>query len=466
MVHSFRSQRLRTGTLALAALLISAAAFAADPPLNVVDLSNFDESGQRYADVWGEGNFAFLAHFGQSRVDIIDITDPSNPVKAATYNSGVGSAQDVKTGDGLMFVGLESASPGVHIVDIRDPYNPVKLTNVTVRSAVHNVFYHEGWLYICDSSRAQVDLVDLRGYDPDNPPGTISQTTWRISGVGSFVHDITVQGDYLFASAWSRLYMYDISNIDTQAPTLLATASGSSVHAAWATDDLKYVVTSEERTRGGIKLWEILQTEETGAVSLVLRDSYTVPTSRATSTHNPVVKGYTLYASWYQIGTQIFEIDPVLKRFNLVASFDTTNANGNTGFSGNWGVYPFLGDDRILSSDTSTGLWVLDADLISAPTISVTGSCPGQVTVDVSGATPNSEIALVSASADTGFLKKGVLCNGTLLNIGEPFALPPTLVGTDLSGNGSGQMTLQSGMCFVQALDFGNCRRSNLVDAD
>ena len=465
MVH--RSRSLRALVVPLVLMMASAtAAFGADPPLNIALVSNFDESGQLYADVWGEGDFAFLAHKGQPRVDIIDISDPENPVKAATYNTGLGSAQDVKTANGLMFVGLESASPGVHIVDVRDPYNPVKLTNVTVRSAVHNVFYHEGWLYICDSAVPDLFIVDLRSYDPDNAPATISQATWTLNNVGSFVHDMTAQGNRLFASGYNALYLYDISNIANQEPTFLAKVNGTAVHSAWATDDLRFVVTAEERTGGGIKLFEILQTEETGAVSLVQRDSFAVPTSRATSAHNPVVKGYTVYVAWNQIGTQILEIDPVQKRLGLIASYDTTEANGNTGFEGNWGIYPFLGDDLILASDRSTGLWILDADLISAPTISVTGSCPGQVTVDVSGGTPGAEVAIVSAGAQSGFLKKGLLCNGSLLDIGEPFALPPTFVPVDGGGNGSSQMTLQSGRCFVQGLDFGNCRGSNLVDAD
>ncbi len=465
MVH--RSRSLRALAVPLVAITVSAtSAFAADPPLNIELVSNFIETGQLYADVWGEGDFAFLAHKGQPRVDIIDISDPENPVKAATYNTGVGSAQDVKTGNGLMFVGLESAAPGVHIVDVRDPNNPVKLTNVTVADAVHNVFYHEGWLYICSSAVPGLFIVDLRNYDPDNAPATISQATWIINGPGNFVHDMTVQGDYLFASGYNALYLYDITNIATQKPTFLTKADGSSVHSAWATDDLRFVVIAEERTGAGVYLFEIVQTEATGAVSLVLRDSYAVPTSRATSAHNPVIIGYTVYVAWNQIGTQIFEIDPVLKRLGLTASYDTTEANGNTGFEGNWGIYPFLGDDRILASDRQTGLWVLDAELTSAPTISVTGSCPGQVTVDVSGGTPNAEVAIVSAGAQSGFLKKGLLCNGSLLDIGEPFALPPTFVPVDGSGNGSSQMTLQSGRCFVQGLDFGNCRASNLVDAD
>jgi hypothetical protein len=460
-----RSLLARAALAALGALAAVPVA-SQESPFNVSQVSNFDQSGQRYADVWGDGDYAYLAHFGQSRVDIVDISVPSSPQLVATYNSGVGSAQDVKVADGLMFVGLESATPGIHIVDVRDPSNPVKLTNVTVRSAVHNVFYHEGWLYLCDSSTPRIDIVDLRSYDPDNAPATISSATWTILNVGFFVHDITVQGDYLFASAWNSLRVFDISNLESQAPTFLTSVPGSNVHSSWATDDLRFLVTAEERTGGGLTLWEIVETAEPGAISLVQRDTYTVPTSRATSVHNPVIRDHTVYVSWYQIGTQIFEIDPVLEKLALIGSFDTTAINGNTGFSGNWGVYPFLGDDRLLASDTNTGLWVLDADTTSAPTLSVEGACPGSATLTISRATPSAEVAVIAAANTNGFEKGGALCNGSLLNVGEPFNLPPRFVIVDANGNGSTQTTLEAGFCRLQALDFANCRRSAPVSVD
>ena len=169
MPKSTGSQRAAF-SIAILVLALSAtggAASAQEPPFNATEVSNFTLPGQIFADVWGDGDFAYLAHFGQRVVDIVDISDPQNPVSAATYDSFVSgaSAQDVKVSGGLMFVGMEGVSPGCHIVDVRDPYAPVKLTDVTVLSAVHNVFYDQGWLYLVDSSQNIVDIVDLTTYD-------------------------------------------------------------------------------------------------------------------------------------------------------------------------------------------------------------------------------------------------------------------------------------------------------------
>ncbi len=350
--------------LALALALSSVPTFAQEPPFNASLVGQFDQPGQSYGDVWGDGDFGYLAHFGQRVVDIIDLTDPANPVLAATYDTNISaaSAQDVKVANGLMFVGMESVSPGCHIVDVRDPFNPVKLTDVTVLSGVHNVFYDQGWLYLVDSSQTLIDIVDLRSYDPNNPPATISTTQWRMTGVGNqLVHDITVQNGLLYASAWDTIRVYDVSNVANQLPPLLGTAPGNSVHAAWATDDGRFLVVGEEHSVSGLTLYEVLGGG--GSVTLEVRDYYFISSLRAGSVHNVVVDGNRVYVSWYAAGVQVLEIDPATATWSLVASFDTNAADGSAStFAGNWGVYPLLSPDRVLASDRDNGLFVLDIE--------------------------------------------------------------------------------------------------------
>ena len=44
----------------------------------------------------------------------------------------------------------------------------------------------------------------------------------------------------------------------------------------------------------------------------------------------------------------------------LIGTFDTEATNSGANFNGNFGVYPGLGIDRVLISDRSTGLWIID----------------------------------------------------------------------------------------------------------
>ena len=87
--------------------------------------------------------------------------------------------------------------------------------------------------------------------------------------------------------------------------------------------------------------------------------------------HNPLVTGDFLYVSWYDIGLQVFDISDPANPVH-VGGYDTSSAG-----LGNWGVYPFLGTDRVLLSDIETGLYIVDVSaVVPEPATSVL-SCFG-----------------------------------------------------------------------------------------
>ena len=91
------------------------------------------------------------------------------------------------------------------------------------------------------------------------------------------------------------------------------------------------------------------------------------------------------------------------------------------------------------------------------------GSCPGVLSVGISSAPPNSEVALIAAANTNGFVKGGELCYGAALEIGEPFALPPRWVDVDGEGNGLISFELDGYHCFLQALALADCSTSGVV---
>ncbi len=321
-------------------------------------VGRWDGFSGSYADVWADGDYAFVAHFGHAGISIVDISDPANPVGSEYVippPNDTASAQDVKIWNGMMFVALEGNTDGsVHIVDVRDPTQPVEIVNVIISdmTAIHNVFVDQGFLYIADSGTPRVGIVDIRTLDPDNPPaGPITNVLWMVENIGtSFVHDITVQDGRLYAAAWdSGLWIYDVTNVATQLPPFLGQTpdGGDSTHSCWPTDNGDYVVTGEERAGGGIKVYRI--TDNGASLTLQLTDSL----SLVDSTHNQVMVGYRLYNSWYADGLQVFDVDPVTGLLQFVTSYDTPNA---------WGVYPFRGVHEVLISDINNGLYIIDTD--------------------------------------------------------------------------------------------------------
>ena len=409
-------------------LVLGSSAFAQDPALNATLVGTYDEFGSTYADVWGEGNIAYIGRFGQAEIDIIDISNPTNPVLLANYAlpspDNNSSAQDLRAGDGLLFIASESGGAnGVHIVDVRNPSNPILRTTVDTEPGnyefIHNVFYDNGWLYLCNSSDNTVALVDLRDYDPDDAPATITGWDYQLTGVGTvFVHDITVKNGRLYCSAWGSLEVYDVSNLDAGPPSFLGSVLGISSHAVWPSEDGTFLVTAEERGGGALRLYEVI--DNGSSVDILPRDSFQLETSRSFSIHNSVIMGDRIYSSWYQGGLLVHEVDRTTMTMELVASYDTSTS-GVGGFAGNWGTYPLLGAHRVLASDQTTGLNVID---MSALEISFVNARPLTTDIGVAETITVDIEALGTVATDPGTVTLMTSVNG------RPFeATPMTFLG-------------------------------------
>lgn len=334
--------------------------------------------GGNHADVWAEGDYAYVGRFLQARVDIVDISDPANPTLATFWQvpspNDTASAQDVKVENGLMFIALENNDPhGVEIVDVRDPLNPAHLTWIDTEPGefeqIHNVYIADGWLYMDNSADNTVSVLDLRNYDPDSPPAEITSWTYRLDDVADiFVHDITVANGLLFCAAWNALYVYDVSNLASGPPVFVTATPTNNCHSVWTTEDGEYVVTASERQAGPLRLYQL---DTSGQIPLLVqRDSWLEPLASAFCVHNPIVLNDRVYASYYQAGGIVLEIDRTTSTFMEVARFKTNTLTGfdgtfGTPYAGAWGIYPLDGEKRTLISDFGTGLSIVDFSALS-----------------------------------------------------------------------------------------------------
>ena len=197
---------------------------------------------------------------------------------------------------------------------------------------------------------------DVHVFDISSPasPSFVRTIT---SPSGSAVHDVTALNGRLYTSVVGGVGstdIFDVSNVAVTAPLLGSFDSGGSTHANWPTADGNFLAVAREIAGGDVKIWNI---SDPASVTLAATLDPTALGIDAFSAHNPVIAGNLLYVSWYQAGVQVFDItDP--NNPTLLGSFDTF-PGPVSGFSGNWGVYPFLGSNRVLASDTQTGLYVL-----------------------------------------------------------------------------------------------------------
>jgi len=98
--------------------------------------------------------------------------------------------------------------------------------------------------------------------------------------------------------------------------------------------------------------------------------------------------------------------------------------------------------------------------------LAFSGNCPGTGTFDVTGATPNGNVALVYGFGDgPTTIPSTFPCAGTVLNVGNP-NLDNRVVSADANGNATLSTFVPGAACGavnVQALDVTTCAVSNVV---
>ncbi len=316
-------------------------------------------SGQYWADVWGEGDFAYLGHYSSdSTVDIVHIADLDNVHLAAKWVAPVGGLQfaDVQVTNGIGYFGSDNGG-GVYIVDLSDPHHPVTLSHIGSaiggHNQVHTLYVDGDHLYEVTSRNAVIKVFDVS--DPANPVFVREFS----SPTGGPVHEITVKNGRLYTAVidgTGHADIFDVSDIANAVTHLGTFVTGSSAHTSWANDAGTVLAVARETAGGDVKLWNI---EDPANVTLLATiDAATYGLSAHTA-HQPMIVGDKLYVAWYQAGVQVFDISNPTTPIHL-GGYDTYPGTGG-GYQGNWGVFAMLGEDRILASDMDGGLFVLSS---------------------------------------------------------------------------------------------------------
>ena len=136
---------------------------------------------------------------------------------------------------------------------------------------------------------------------------------------------------------------------------------------------------------------------------------------------------------------------------NADVSLLTNAGNGSGGFGGS-----------VFQTRNWNGTMYYETSGAGGPTLSVTGACPGPVTIDVSGATPLASVALVYG-AGGAFTIPGGACAGLVLDIASPSV--GAILSTGPGGDASASVTLPGAACglTLQAVDLSGCVATNAV---
>ncbi|MCC6906732.1 MAG: hypothetical protein IT430_02210 [Phycisphaerales bacterium] len=159
-------------------------------------------------------------------------------------------------------------------------------------------------------------------------------------------------------------------------------------------------------------------------------------------------------------GNIVLDVPSVTRTSNVCAGFRYT-ATSNNGIS------------RIVMDSTSNGGSQIEGntawdniEVIAGPpslSLSVTGACPGTVTVAWNNATPNTQLAIVFGQNQGSTIIPGGPCAGTELGVQNGVQLIRT-VSSGANGNGSVNGAAGTAACgrYLQLVEAGSCDTSNV----
>lgn len=407
-------------------------------------------------DIWGfvdlntEREYALVGL--NTGASVVDVTDPESPFE-------VGSVQGISTGwrdlKVVQTFDAESARWKAYayvsgevpahllVIDLSELPNRISLGHRLLENSIHNVYvsnvdYASGvpiegmspLLQALGASRSRGRFLAFDLADPVHPR-PVSESTSGYSHDASSLPVIDARAsscasgveacEVLIDFNESTFDLWDFS--EQSSPRLLSstTYSGASyVHSGWWSEDGRYVFVHDElderyfRTNTTLRVFDIANLANPS-----LAATWRGPTSAID--HNGYVRGNRYYMSNYTRGVTVLDItDPTSP--SELGYFDTYPAHDATGFSGAWGVYPFLPSGTLLVSDINSGLYVLEERTraseagalsfvssayggVEGQTLSVSvqriGGASGQVSVDYSvyaGSADSQDIAMSSGT--------------------------------------------------------------------
>jgi autotransporter-associated beta strand protein len=367
---------------AVTAVLGGQASYGFDRTFNISLIGGFNPAGAGsnniFSDLSVNGNVVAIGSFntGNSNpspghgVWLINNTDPTAPTSYSYYNKA-GQFRDILLNGNVGYFALDDSSTagGFDVMNLTNPAAPLFVTNINTgqsnQTRNHDLFIDGHFLYIASNQN-----TTMKVYNITNPLAPTFAGNIITAGTATDdLHDMTIKNGRMYTSNLTNgiTQVYDVSNLPLSwttnpAPLLGQFSAGVRTHSTWPSEDGKLLAVAHEEADQTVDLWDI-----SNLAAPVMKYSFNKTNQGidSHSPHDPVIIGDTLYVSWYQAGLQIFNIRNPSAPTHLGA-YDTIvggdgNPNNFIGYDGNWGVYPFFGNNKILLSDMDTGLINVDA---------------------------------------------------------------------------------------------------------
>ncbi|MEL6973872.1 MAG: choice-of-anchor B family protein [Bacteroidota bacterium] len=346
-----------------------------------MDLDAF--GAQSVNDIWGwtdtttQNEYALLGL--DNGVAFVDITDIESPVYLGKLPTATDPSfwRDIKVFGDFAYVVAEAQDHGVQVFDLKRLRNvqspPVVFDSDARYSSIgnaHKVVVNEaqGFVYPVGTARNDAFNGGVHFVDIQNPANPLAAGGY---GVDGYTHDaqvITYSGpdtDYtgreiLVGSNEDQVVIVDITDKANprQIESILYPNIGYT-HQGWFTEDHRFFLLGDE-------IDEVDFGFESRTVVFDFADldnpqlhmEYLGPTKAID--HNGYVLGDQFFLANYTAGVRVLDISQIENQVMVEEGFfDTFPAHDFTDFNGVWSIYPFFESGKIIVSDSSSGLFVI-----------------------------------------------------------------------------------------------------------
>lgn len=330
----------------LAALLVSSFTSAQTSSANTSLVASLPYPTGSCADVWADGDLAFLARRGEG-FDIIDVSDPASPVVLFSGRNDL-FIQDIQSvGNTLYCANASGNGQGLVIFDITNPASPTEIGSHSSFNLLtsYSLVAEGNHAYVASQFSNLVVVLDV-----SNPAVPSEVATFSSQSPISQIRDVTVVGSKLYVSWLSGGFeIHDITNAASPTLDLAHSTPTSLIHNCWPLAGGTHIATTDEVSGGYLRVWDISNPANVVEVSQWRAHGVAVM-------HNLFVVGTLGFITNYTEGLRIVDLSNPLNPEE--AGFYDTFPTVSPFQFGAWGVYP--GRNEIYVADFSTGFYVID----------------------------------------------------------------------------------------------------------
>jgi choice-of-anchor B domain-containing protein len=370
-------------------------------------------------------------------LDIVDVTDPDNPVIRFSVPGPTNTWREVKTYRKYAYVTTEGGG-GLVVVDLSQlPANvnyQSYLGDGAISGQLNSIHALHcdtamGFLYLYGSNIGDGNTLFLDLTDPWNP-SYAGEYVYPGGGNDAYVHDGYVENDTMYEAHIYAGFFTVVDVTNKANPVLLATQTTPTAftHNTWLSDDHKTLFTTDENNFSFLGAYDISDLQNIREIS-----RFQTAAGSGSVVHNTHILNDYAVTSWYKEGVVIVDVSRPANPIE-VGKYDTYAQGSGTGQVGCWGVYPFLPSGTIVASDMVNGLFVLTPTYIRGCYLE--GLVSDSVTAVI---LPGATVQIIGTSAtkvtnSSGEYKTGLLDSGLYdVEVSKPGYITKTITGVSLS---------------------------------